>query len=131
MDVYEEVHELQGVFPEVTRSDFWELDNGNIGVTVTYETKSIFEDDFDVLIEFTSSYPDSAPNAWVESPDIREDCKHTYYTDDYGNTKICYLEPENWYPWYTSYDAAVMIKSWVYAYCNWVNNGVWDWEEAH
>ena len=131
LDVNKEVRELRGVFPNLTRSDFWELENGNTGVDVKYKTDSVFEDNFDILIEFPRSYPDSAPIAWVESPKIREDCEHIYSIDSEGNAKICYIEPDNWYPWYTSYDAAVMIKSWVYAYCNWVDAGVWDWEEVH
>ena len=131
IDIDEEVHELRGVFPDISRSDFYRLNNDSIGAEVTYETEDYFTDDFDVLIEFDYGYPDSAPNAWIQHPDIDNGCPHDYGEDEYGNTRACYVHYNQWKPWYTSFDASVMIKTWVYAYCNWKKTGNWDWEEAH
>lgn len=131
IDIDREVRELRAVFPEVSRSDFYELDNGNVGVIVTYRTDSRSVDDFEVLIEFPRGYPDDAPRAWIQSPEIPSSTPHTLGTDGSGDVAICYQGPSNWNSNYTGYDAAVMIKSWVYAYCNWKENDEWDWEEGY
>ena len=131
VDIGEAAHELRGVFPDLSRSDFYYLDNGNVGVEVTYATEGYANDDFNVLIEYHGGYPDAPPNAWIQHPDIDSSCPHGYGEDDYGNYRACYIYPDQWKPRYTSYDAAIMIKTWVYAYCNWETTGNWDWHEAH
>lgn len=130
VDISREVRELRGVFPEVSRSDFTSV-AGLDAIVVTYETAGLFEDDFEVAIAFPPVYPNKEPPAFVLEPDIPSSCPHIYEKLEDGITHICYIDPDEWSSNYTSYDAAVMIKSWVYAYCNWKSTGEWDWSEAH
>ncbi len=127
-----ELRQLQGVFPDITMADFFELENGNTCVLVAYRTTGRYAcGRFKVLIEFPYNYPNSAPFAWVQKPRIKSRVKHVYERDSYGHTKICYLRPKkDWHYSYTSYDAAMMIQTWIYAYCHWLKTGIWDWEQA-
>jgi hypothetical protein len=128
LDVEKEVHELRGVFPELGRGDFYRLDNGNIGVLVYYRPDSYTAGEFEVLMEFVEEYPTNPPQAWVLEPEIDRGCPHAYRYDDQGNALLDYIDPSKWESWYTSYDAAVMIRTWISAYCNWEDHGVWEWD---
>lgn len=128
IDIGKEVTELQGVFPNISRSDFYQLDNGNEGVAVSYDPVQ-YQETFEVLIEYTPSYPDMPPKAWVQDPTIHPESPHVWGQDDYGDVMICYIDPDDWRPDLTSYDAAIMIQTWVFAYCNWIEHGTWDWDE--
>jgi ubiquitin-protein ligase len=130
IDISEQLHELQGVFPEATRDDFYELDNGNIAVAVKYHTEDYTKPNFDVLIEFPQNFPQGPPEVWVIEPEIKEGTGHVWGRDQHGHAKICYIKPDKWSPNYTVYDTALMAKTWFYAYCNWLDSGDWDWEEA-
>lgn len=130
LDIHSEARQLRGHFPDLTTDDFYRLDNDNIGVLLTYNTSGLFTDDFDVLLEYPRGYPDAKPNAWVESPEIDRSCSHTWSEED-GAVKICYLRDREWDSSYTGYDAAAMVKSWIYAYIEWEETGEWGWEEAH
>lgn len=129
IDVDEEITELRGVIPNVSRSDFYELDNGNIGTIIYYDPTEYQFDTFEVLIEYTPGYPDQPPNAWVLDPEIDSDSPHIWEWDN-GDPRICFIKPARWKSSYTSYDAAAMIKSWVWTYCNWMKTGSWDWDEV-
>lgn len=129
LDIHEEARELRGHFPDLTASDFYRLDNDNIGVPVTYTTDGFLQSDYEVLIEYPRGYPDSQPKAWVQSPDLEAGAPHTL-GGEYGDTRICYLQFSQWESDYTGYDAAGMIKTWLYAYSNWKETGNWDWGEA-
>ena len=129
IDVQKEVSELRGVFPQISQSDFYELDNDNVGVIVYYSPDDSNFSTFKILIEYTPGYPSSPPKAWVMNPEISSSTPHTYGTDSNGHMRICFIKPSNWSSNLTSYDAAVMIKTWVYAYCNYKKNGSWDWDE--
>ena len=128
VNVSKEVKELRGVFSDVSRTDFVRFDDFD-AIQVTYKTDSFLESDYEVVIAFPPSYPNKEPYAFVLEPEIKGSCPHIYGKDD-GVTRICYIDPDEWSYRYTSYDAAVMIKSWIYAYSNWENTGNWDWEEA-
>lgn len=130
LDIEAEARELRGHFPDLTTCDFYRLDNGNVGVLITFKTSDLFGEDFDVLLEYPPGYPETIPNAWVQSPKIASSCRHVWKREE-GDVKICYLRPSKWESNYTSYDAAAMIKSWIYAYVEWKDSGEWDWEEAH
>ena len=131
VDIDQEVHELRGVLPCEDRSDFYELDNGNLGVVVHYDTSGEFsKGTFEVIIEYPSGYPNKKPNAWVISPDVDMSCGHIYHKDDSGDANICYMGNRNWDPNYTSYDVAAMVKTWIFAYCKWERTGNWGWNEA-
>lgn len=129
INVDKEITELRGFFPDISRGDFGKMDNGNIVTVVEYETEFLVPD-FEVLIEYPPSYPSKPPNAYVIEPEIDPDCPHIWDREpDTGVAKICFIKPSKWRSYYTSYEAAGMIKSWIYAYCNWERNGIWDWEE--
>lgn len=130
IDVDNEVTELRGHFPNVSRRDFYELDNGNIGVVLQISTDGQYSlGTFEVILEFPPGYPDVQPNAWVNSPELDESCGHIYYTEN-GQAKICFTADKEWESQYTSYDAAAMVKSWIFAYCQWEHTGTWGWKEA-
>lgn len=132
VDINREIEELRGVFPNIGRESFYELDNGNVGAILNYRTDSSQVDDFQVLLEYPPGYSNMPPKAWIMEPDLRNDTPHVWGTDDEGKPMICFIDPDDWYSSLTSYDAVVMIKSWVYAYCNWVESGNWAWDEkAH
>ena len=124
----EEIYELQGVFQSIGKSDFFELNNGNVGAVVYYRPDDYSFPEFEILIEFPQGYPDKPPNAWVMEPNIESGTPHVWKRDENGNTKICYIKPARWSSDLTSYDAAVMIQTWVYAYCHYKKTGNWGWE---
>lgn len=124
----DEITELRGVFPELSRSDVYKLDNGNIGVEVSYAPNR-YRETFDVLLEYPPSYPNKPPKAWVQNPSIDPNTEHVWGKDDHENVMICFIDPAEWTPDLTGYDAAIMVKTWIYAYCNWLENGRWDWKE--
>ena len=130
--VEQELHELQGVFPGLTRDEFYRLENGNICVKVKYITTGRFAcGTFHVIIEFPHNYPTAPPRAWVTKPRLSVKTHHVYGTDEYGHTEICYLRPQkDWHFSYTAYDAALMIQTWIWAYCRFRKVGIWAWEEA-
>lgn len=131
VNINEEIAELRGQFPNVDRSDFYELDNGNIGVIVNIDTTGSYSKGlFEVMIEYPPGYPNSPPKAWVMSPEVDGGCGHIYNFDENGHANICFTGDRNWSPEYTSYDAAAMVKSWIFGYCKWEQTGEWGWNEA-
>lgn len=127
----EELFQLRGVFPSLNSSDFKELPNGNICIELSYQTRGQFaKGKFDVLIEFLPSYPSNEPIAWIQNLKISSDAPHTYEADEWGDMKICYIHPSDWSYSNTSYDVAIMIQTWIWAYCKWLTTGDWDWETA-
>lgn len=130
IDVDEEIKELRGHFPDASKSDFYELDNGNTGVMLQIATKEQYSlGIFEILLEFPPGYPDVPPSAWVCSPEIDESCPHTYGNKN-GQTKICFTADGKWGPQYTSFDAVTMVKSWIFGYCQWKQTGEWGWDGA-
>jgi hypothetical protein len=44
---------------------------------------------------------------------------------------ICYLRPKkDWHYRYSSYETAMMIETWLTAYCKWMKTGNWSFSEA-
>ena len=129
VDIKQEINELRGVFPNVSRSDFYDLDNGNVGVILNYQTDNHQVGDFQVLMEFPPGYRNMPPKVWIMEPNLQSNTPHVWGTDDDGKPMVCYIDPEDWSPNLTSYDAAVMVKTWIFAYCNWVETGRWAWDE--
>jgi hypothetical protein len=129
--ISKELFEIQGVFPSLQQSDFKELPNGNICVEVSYYTSGRYSKGrFDVLIEYPPRYPSIEPIAWIQHPKINSNAPHRYEEDSYGDMKICYIHPSDWSYSYTSYDVAIMIQTWIWAYCKWLDTRIWDWESA-
>ncbi len=64
--VEDELHELKGVFPGLTRKDFYRLENDNVCVKVIYKTTGKYAcGTFVVLMEFPHNYPSAPPHAWI------------------------------------------------------------------
>jgi hypothetical protein len=118
-----ETEQLQGVFPNVNQDDFFKLQNGNKAIQLIFDAKvRSYINKFEVLIEFLYDYPNSPPNVRVIRPDITG-APHTLF-----NKRMCYNNPSlDWKSSFTSYDVAIMIQSWIYAYCKWKESGKWDW----
>lgn len=130
VNIDEEIRELRGHFPDISRDDFYNLDTGNIGAVAQITTQGQYSlGTFEIILEFTPAYPEEPPNIWVESPDLDKSCGHVYYIQD-GQAKICITAGGEWEPEYTSYDAIAMTKSWIFGYCKWEHTGEWGWEEA-
>jgi hypothetical protein len=118
-----ETYQLQGVFPNVKQEDIFSLQNGNKAIQLVFDAKTRWHvNRFEILMEFLYDYPNSPPNVKVIKPDVTG-APHTIF-----NNTMCYNNPSiDWKPSYTSYDVAIMIQSWIYAYCKWIENGIWDW----
>jgi len=128
-----EADQLKGVFPSVEQEDFINLRNGNMGINLIYKTEGPFASgDFKIQMEFLNDYPYSAPKAYVLYPKLPSNTIHVY-PDEFtsiAQQRICYHEPNDWKYSYTSYDTAIMIQTWVYAYCSWLHTGRWDWDQS-
>ena len=127
-----ETNQLQGVFSNVKEDDFFDLGGGRTGVYVAYETVGRFSGGmFTVLIEFLYDYPMYAPNAYVVRPELLPSTIHVYPPQPgFKPQHICYLDPDQWSPEFTSFDVAIMIQTWIYAYCSWRSTGKWDWQQS-
>lgn len=117
IDIDKEVHELKGVFPQISKSDFYHLDNGNIGAEVSFIPSDCTIDEFEVLIEYTPKYPTYPPRMWVTNIEIDDSSEFVVQYDEYGNSEINYAAPYEWTPALTGYDAAQMMQSWIKHYC--------------
>ncbi len=127
-----ELAKIKQIFPEIRRKDFRTLPNGNKCVQVSYVTFGKYACGvFDVLIEFPYNYPVGAPHAWIQKPRLSKKTPHVFKRDEEGHADICYLRPKkDWNLSFSSYEAAILIESWLSTYCRWTKTGVWDWPEA-
>lgn len=72
-------------------------------------------------VDFPSTYPNSAPNVFVQQPDIDDDAPHRYRA---GN--LCYIYPSMWNP--GKHDLAFVISraaKWLGKYEVWRDTGDW------
>jgi hypothetical protein len=139
--VERELIEFQYVFPDITRREFVEVNDGHIALILEVETEpftsnscssdkaltELIPDRFEVLVEFREPYPFVPPRVWVIDPDIDDDCPYGGRTDEYGHTKIAYINPDIWGPQASGHDVAVLIEAWVGSYCRWIAKGEWNW----
>jgi hypothetical protein len=127
-----EMSKLKKIFPDIRRKDFRILPNGNFCVQISYITKGKYAcGTFDVLIEYPYNFPVGYPHAWITKPVIPKNTPHIFNYDELGHAHICYLRPKkDWHYSYSSYEAAVMIETWLSTYCRWSKSGLWDWPEA-
>jgi ubiquitin-protein ligase len=117
---------------DVDVNDFYMLDNENIGIIIElpvielqttgrYESRS-----FKIGIEYVQDYPIAAPKVFIIDPELDPIETPHMYVDG----SICYLKAdEDWSNDFTSYEVALMVKSWIYAYCKWERKGIWGWAE--
>lgn len=131
VDLDTEILELRSMFPDVDRKNFYRLENGNISATLDYHLDDCQITTFEVLLEFTEEYPVVPPRAWITEPKIDPDCPHIDGFDDYDHALISYMDPEKWDTSQTSFDAAVRIQSWLFAYCEWLNSSRWENKEIN
>ena len=127
-----EIVKLKKLFPDIRKNDFSVLENGNKCVQVSFLTTGKYAcGKFDVLIEFPYNYPVGTPLAWIQKPAIPRNTPHVYGWDEDDHASICYLRPKkDWQLNYTSYEAALLIESWLSTYCYWLKTNEWDWPEA-
>ena len=122
INVDAEVDELRRLFPDVSRTDFYHLDNDNIGVEVSYVPSDCAIAEFEVLIEYVPQYPGVPPRLWVTDPEIDPGSGLVTGFDEYGNAQAKYAAPYEWSSEYTAYDAARMMKSWIKHYCAYLDD---------
>jgi len=120
-----ELNQLQGFFPSLSRYDFHIDRDDNHYVIVKYHTTGRYSHgSFTIKIIFPYDYPESPPDAWLIGGYRDEDSPHIY-GDDCGDLHICYIDSDDWRSWYSAYDAAGFIQTWIYAYCEWISTGYW------
>ena len=112
-----EINELRQIFPDISRSNFYYLDNGNIGAEVSFVPSDCAVNEFEVLIEYVPQYPGVPPRIWVTDPEIDPESGIVAGFDEYGSAQAKYDAPFDWSSEYTGYDAAKMMQSWIKHYC--------------
>lgn len=127
-----ELKQLQKLFPKISERDFYRLRNGNHCLQISFITTGKYACGFfDILIEYPHNYPMSAPKVWIQKPTIKRKTPHVYEWDNEGHALICYLRPKkDWHYSYSSYEVAMMIETWLTAYCKWKKTGNWSFSEA-
>ena len=122
LNLKDEVRELQKVFADITAEDFTRLNNGNIGVEVTYVPTECGIEEFEVFIEFIPQYPELPPRMWVMSPDIEAESNMIHRFDEYGHAQAAYTDPYSWNEELTGGDAARIMKQWIANYCDYIED---------
>lgn len=127
-----EIPHITKLFPTIKKKDFRKLPNGNYCLQVSFNTTGKYACGFfDVLIEYPYNYPIAGPKAWIQRPDISRKTPHVYEWDKENHANICYNRPKkDWHFSYSSYEACLMIESWITTYCRWIKTQIWDWPEA-
>lgn len=106
-----EINELRQIFPDISRSDFYYLDNGNIGAEVSFVPSDCDVNEFEFLIEYVPQYPGVPPRIWVTDPEIDPESGIVAVFDEYGSAQAKYGAPFDWSSEYTGYDVAKMMQS--------------------
>lgn len=122
LNLEDEVRELQKVFADITAEDFTKLNNGSIGVEVTYVPTECGIEEFEVFIEFIPQYPELPPRMWVMSPDIEAESNMIHRFDEYGHAQAAYTDPYSWNEELTGGDAAQIMKQWIANYCDYIED---------
>lgn len=132
IDIEEELLELQGIIPEVRRSNFHKLESGNIAAKIPIDTSwyDLPQDEFDILIEYREEYPEKAPKVWLLEPELPDDTPHVCGRDDYEHARLS-LRTHDWTAEMTSHDVVVMIKEWISSFETWNNEGTWVDSKSH
>jgi len=83
LNMNEEIRALSTLFDGISRSDFWVLDNGNVGVELSMVPTSDAVDRFEILVEYDDSFPEYPPRVWVQKPDLSSDDEAVVEVDHY------------------------------------------------
>lgn len=121
IDIPAEVAALQNLFPTISEGDFYHVETGTVGAKLRYITTSGSIDTFDVLLEYPRPYPVVPPRMWVTDPPINPDSGMIVEFDDCGHALVDYLHADDWNRSMNGFHAATMMKSWIGAYCHWVD----------
>lgn len=126
LDIDREIYELQGIVPETTRGNFYELENGNIGAIIPLDTSrnNFPEDEFEILIEYHEAYPEKPPKVWLLEPELPADTPHVWGRDESGHARLS-LRTHDWTAEMTSHDTLVLTKEWISSFETWTNEGTW------
>jgi hypothetical protein len=117
LNVDEEIRALSTMFDGISRSDFWILDNGNVGTELSMVPTSDAVDAFEVLIEYDDSFPEYPPRVWVQKPDLSSDDESVVEIDHYGDARIQYIDPHTWAEQKNTEIALEYLAGWATAYC--------------
>lgn len=117
LNIDEEARALSTMFDNISRTDFWVLDNGNIGVELSMVPTSDAVDRFDILLEYDNSFPDYPPRVWVQKPDLSSDDEAVVEVDHYGDARVQYMEPHVWAQQKSTKLALEHLAGWATAYC--------------
>lgn len=91
-----EAKRLSEAFRPTFTSDFFRLDNGNIGVPfIIYPDEGELEC-IECILEYTETYPEDPPDLWVVEPPIPDTYEQAVETDDHGDTRIDYIQDRYW-----------------------------------
>jgi len=117
LNVNEEIRALSTMFDGISKSDFWVLDNGNIGVELSLVPTSDAVDSFEILLEYDDSFPEYPPRVWVQSPDLSSDDEAVVEVDYHGDARIEYIDPHTWAQQQNTEIALEHLAEWATAYC--------------
>lgn len=122
VDIDQEVTELERVFDDVASEDFVWLENGNVGIEVTYATTDCSVDEFTALIEYIEQYPSLPPRIWVTDPPVDPESNMVHGFDQRGHAQAAYVDLHTWNEQLTGGDAALIMTEWVKHYCAYLDD---------
>lgn len=131
VDVEQEVSELRRVFDDIAPEDFVWLENGNVGIEVTYTTTSCSVDEFTALIEYIEQYPSLPPRIWITHPPVEPESNMVHGFDQRGHAQAAYVDPYSWNPQLTGGDAALIMTEWIKHYCAYLDGQREDTDEGY
>lgn len=117
LNVDEEIRALSTMFGGISRSDFWILDNGNVGVELSMVPTSDAVDAFEILVEYDDTFPEYPPRVWVQKPELGSDDEAVVEVDHYGDARIQYIDPHTWAEQKSTEIALEYLAGWATAYC--------------
>jgi len=135
IDIETELYEIRGVFPDHGTEDFYRLSNGNVGTVLEFEDYQYEGENISVLVDYPSAYPKKPPTAWLWNPSMAEIENHPPLmigSTECGGTEYRSINyTASWDETYTSFDVALMVKTWVGGFENWHKTGEWEEGDGH
>lgn len=122
VDIDREIEVLSFIFPTISRSHFYHVETGTIGVKLRYEPTFSDIDAIDVLLEYPNGYPETPPRIWVTAPEIDPRSDMVVEFDHRNDARVDYLDPDDWASSMNGFHAAALMKAWVAEYCHWLSN---------
>lgn len=117
LDINREVTALSTMFSDISRDDFYRLDNGNIGAEVSVIPSSDVVDQIDIVIEYTGDFPEYPPCVWVLHPNLSSDHDTVVEVDQRGDARIQYVDASTWAQYRDTRVALDYLRDWIIRYC--------------